>query len=194
MASDPIDFSEELREPSIGERFASVKRAAKALVATRLEIFREELAAKGALFSKAAAGLVIALAFAALGLVLLTALVAAVFARLLGGPIAGIAAALVLYLAIAAAGALFGLKTMRRVRFGDFPATRDEMRKDLDAVKKKSEPPEEEVAVTSEVLAAERASMRPGESEDEREERLGEDHDEHEHTPDFEDRFRAGSE
>jgi uncharacterized membrane protein YqjE len=183
MASDPDDFTEDLPDPGWRERIAAVKRAAKALFATRVEIFREELAGKGSLFGQGAAGLILAFAFASLALVLLTALVAAVLARLLGGPIAGLAAALFLYLLIAAGAALFGVKKLRRVRPFDFPLTREEVRKDLDAVREKDEVHEE--TESPEAPAAERAGIRPGESDPEREEKL---------EVDLEDRFRAGSE
>lgn len=197
MSSDPEDFLDDLPDPGWRERLDAIKRAAKALLATRAEIFREELAGKAALFGQAAAGLTLALAFAALALVLLTALVAAVLARLLGGPIAGLAAALFLYLLIAGLAAFFGVKKMRRVRLSDFPVTREELSKDLEAMRSEGTVRDEGPA-SPEVLAAERASIRPGESDDEREER--EEREEemrprpNESEADFEERFRAGSE
>ena len=184
MASDPIDFSEDLPDPGWRERVAAAKRAAKALFATRVAIFREELAGKGALFGQGAAALVLAIAFASLSLVLLTALVAAVLARLLGGPIAGLGAALFLYLVVAGGAAVFGAKKLRRLRPFDFPVTRSEVRKDLDALREEGALHDEGPA-SREALAAERASVRLGETEEEREER---------EEADIEDRFRAGSE
>jgi uncharacterized membrane protein YqjE len=184
MASDPVDFPEDLPDPGWRERVGAVKRAAKALLATRVAIFREELAGKGSLFGQGAGALVLAVAFASLSLVLLTALVAAVLARLLGGPIAGLAAALFLYLVIAGGAALFGVKRLRRVRPFDFPVTRSEVRKDLDALREEGALHDEGPA-SSEALAAERASVRPGETDEEQEER---------NEKDLEDRFRAGSE
>jgi uncharacterized membrane protein YqjE len=195
MASDPVDFTDDLPDPGWRERIAAVKRAAKSLFATRAEIFREELAGKGSLFGQAAAALTVALAFAALALVLLTALVAAVLSRLLGGPIAGVAAALFLYLVIAAGVAYFGVRRLSRVRPFEFPVTREELSKDLEAVREEGALHDEGPA-SPEALAAERASIRPGESDEEREER--EERDEemrtNENEVDLEDRFRAGSE
>jgi uncharacterized membrane protein YqjE len=170
---------EDAPDPGWKERIAAVRRAARALIATRIEIFREELSQKGSHFGKAAAGLSLAAAFAVLGLLLLTALVAAVLARLLGGPIAGLAAAFVLYMVIAAAAGFFGWKALARVRLFDFPATRDEIRRDLEAVREKGSARDEGPA-SAEALAAERASVAP-------EERGSP-------VSDLEERFRAGSE
>jgi uncharacterized membrane protein YqjE len=188
MDRDTADFTEELPEPGWKERLAAVKRAAKALAATRTEIFREELAGKGSLLGMGMAGLVLAFAFASLALLLATALVAALFARLFGGPIAGIAAALGLYLLIAAGAGFLGVRKLGRVRPLDFPATRGELRKDLDAIR-------EEAALRDrgparpDALAAERASIRPGErNEDENEEEARAT------DAGLEERFRAGSE
>src|SRR5436309_5768381 len=183
MATDRVDFTEDLPDPGWRERIGSIKRAAKALLTTRAEIFREELAGKGSLFGQAAAGLSLALAFGALALVLLTALVAAVLARLLGGPIAGLAAALFLYLLIAGSAAVFGVKRLARVRPLDFPVTRKEISMDLDALHEEGALHDEGPA-SPEALAAERASVRPGESDEET--RTGE--------VNLEERFRAGSE
>lgn len=200
MDDDPADFMEDLPDPGWKERLGAIQRAAKALFATRAEIFREELAEKGSLFGMAAAGFTLALLFASLALLLATALVAAVFAQLFGGPIAGITAALVLYLAIAAAAGFFGVRKLTRVRPLDFPATRNELRKDLDAVREEAVLRDRGPA-SPEALAAERASSRPGESEDEREdaeEALEEAREDAEEAraseADLEERFRAGSE
>ena len=190
MASDPVDFTEDLPDPGWKERLAGVKRSANALLLTRAAIFREELAEKGSLFGQATAGLALGLAFASLALVLLTALVAAVLSRLLGGPIAGLAASLFLYLAIAAGAAAFGVKKLGRIRPFDFPVTRDELRKDFDAVREEGTSNDEGPA-SPEALAAERASLRRGENGAERDESDGETHA---HEVDLEERFRAGSE
>jgi uncharacterized membrane protein YqjE len=190
MASDPADFTEDLPDPGWKERFAGVKRSASSLLSTRVAIFREELAEKGSLFGQAAAGLALGLAFASLALVLLTALVAAVLSRLLGGPIAGLAASLFLYLAIAAGAAAFGVKKLGRVRPFDFPVTREELRKDFDAVREQDTLNGEGPA-SPEALAAEGASFRRGEGGAERNER---DEETHAYEVDLEERFRAGSE
>ncbi len=197
------EILEDRPEPGWKERVGAVRRAASALFTTRAAIFREELSHKGSLFAKGAAGLLIAAGFGFFALLLLTALVAAVFARLLGGPIAGITAALILYLAIAAAAALLGAKTLQRMRGFAFPATRDEIRKDLDAIRQHAAKRDEEPA-GADAMAAERASVgaedEEGDDEDaeevddsdregraERERRIAA-------MTDVEERFRAGSE
>jgi len=174
-----VDVLEDAPDPGWKDRIDAVKRAARALLATRAEIFREELAQKGSNLGKAAAGLSLAAVFAVLGLLLLTALVAAVLARLFGGPIAGLLAAFVLYMAVAAAAAFFGAKALGRVRLFDFPATRDEIRRDLEAVREEGSP-RDEGPVSAEALAAERASAAPEDQESP--------------VSDIEERFRAGSE
>jgi len=178
-AEADADVLEDVPDPGWKDRIDAVKRAARALLATRAEIFREELAQKGSNLGKAAAGLSLAAVFAVLGLLLLTALVAAVLARLFGGPIAGLLAAFVLYMAVAAAAAFFGAKALGRVRLFDFPATRDEIRRDLEAVREEGSPRDEGPA-SAEALAAERASVAPEDQESP--------------VSDIEERFRAGSE
>lgn len=196
---------EDRPEPGWKERIGAVRRAASALAATRGEIFREELSEKGSLFAKAAIGLALAAAFGILALLLLTALLAALFSRLLGGPIAGITAALFLYLVVAGAAAVFGGRSLARVRPFAFPATRDEIRKDLDAVKKHGDVSDDAAtdAVGDDAVAAERASMQPdderGDDEEVEEiEEVDEDDDDREGgiptMSELEDRFRAGSE
>lgn len=183
MATETDDLAADLREPGWMERLDAIRRATRAVLATRAEIFREELAEKGSLFGKGLAGISLALAFAGLSLLVLTALVAALLARLFGGPIAGIAATLVLYLLITASAALFGMKKLARVKPLDFPATRDELRKDFDALRK-APPGSDEGAASSEGLAEEKASIRPG----------GAGSGDRAIAEDLEDRFRAGSE
>lgn len=186
MAAGTDDFSADLPEPGWRERLDAIRRSARDIMATRAQIFRAELAEKKSLFAGGLAGIFLALAFALLSLVLLTALVAAVFAKLLGGAIAGLTAALVLYLVIAAAAAFFGAKRLQRVRPLDFPVTREELRKDLDAVRdepvdREESPPE---SPNPDAVAVERASVRPGQT---RESNTA-------IPEDLEDRFRAGSE
>jgi uncharacterized membrane protein YqjE len=189
MESSPNALSGDAPEPGWKARFAAVLRAAQALLATRAEIFREEVAEKRSLFAKAAVGLSLAVAFAGLALLIATALVASLLARLLGGPIAGLAASLVLYLAIAAAAAIFGSRKLVAVRPFEFPLTRDELRKDFDALQQEDEIDEEEPA-GEEVLAAGRASVHSGEDPD----GGGEGIREARVIESLEDRFRAGSE
>jgi uncharacterized membrane protein YqjE len=178
---------EDRPEPGWKERLGAVRRAAAALAATRKEIFREELAEKGSLFAKAAVGLALAAAFGIFALFLLTALVAALFARLLGGPIAGITAALVLYLVVAGLAGFFGGRSLSRVRPFAFPATRDEIQKDLDAVKKHANV-EDDGPAGEDAVAAERASVRTDDEDEEtREGGIPK-------MSGLEERFRAGSE
>lgn len=182
-AADPLDG---VPEPGWRDRLASTTRAARSLFSTRAAIFKEELAEKGSLFGKAALGLSIAAVFGLLAVLLLTALVAAVFARLFGGPVAGITAALVLYLVVAGTAGYLGVRSLSRVRPFDFPVTRGEIRRDLDAVREEPTSPDEGPA-SPDALAAERGSIRPGEVVDENEVEEME-------RGDLEDRFRAGSE
>jgi uncharacterized membrane protein YqjE len=194
---------EDRPEPGWKERLGAVRRAASALLSTRAEIFRQELSEKSSLLGKAAIGLFLAAAFGILSLLLLTALVAALFSRLLGGPIAGITAAFVLYLLVAAAAGILGARTMSRVRPFAFPATRDEIRKDLDAVKEHAATRDEGPA-SADALAAERGSVRPDRKEgddEEVEEVEGPEEDADDSAErrvaemnELEDRFRAGSE
>lgn len=188
---DSVEPLDAVPEPGWKERVASTTRAARALFATRAAIFREELAEKGALFGKAMVGLSIAALFGVLALLLLTALVAALFARLFGGPIAGITAAFVLYLVVAGGAGYFGWRSLSRVRPFEFPVTRDEIGRDLDAVREEPPSPDEGPA-SPDALAAERASIRPGDDEDDDEEE--DEEAEAVERADLEERFRAGSE
>jgi len=174
---------EDRPEPGWKERIGAVRRATAALATTRAEIFREELSQKGSLLAKAAVGLALAAVFGVLSFLLLTALLAAVLSRVLGGPIAGISAALFLYLVVAALAAILGGRTLSRVRPFVFPATRDEIRKDLDAVKERAAVQDEAATDAiggADALAAERASVHPG--------------DRASAMSEMEERFRAGSE
>jgi uncharacterized membrane protein YqjE len=137
--SDPREDNELRR--SFSERLAGARAAAAALTATRAAIFREELADKGAHAARAMAGFAIAVFLGSFSLLLATALIAAVLAKLLGSPIAGVAATLALYLAVAAAGAVLGWKALERVRPFEFPATGAELAKDVEALSKAAAPP-----------------------------------------------------
>jgi len=180
---DTRSVLEDAPEPGWKDRVSGVKSAARALAATRAAIFREEVAAKGSLFAKSAAGLAIAGAFAVLALLLFTALLAAIFARLLGGPVAGLLATFLLYAVMAAAAGFLSWKGLSRVRPLDFPVTRQEIARDLAAVR--PETPHDEEPASPEAAAAEAARVAPEEIESgqKRSVRL-----------DLEERFRAGSE
>ncbi len=125
------------------ERLQRFLEAARQLIATRLAILREEMGAKGEALVRAVAGCALAAFFGVLALLLLTAWIAALFSRLLGGPILGILATFVLYLAAAAGAALYGSRALARVKPFEFPVTAGEIRKDWEAVRSsvRREPP-----------------------------------------------------
>lgn len=153
------------------ERLQRFLEAARRLIATRAAILREEMGAKGEALARGIAGLLLGGAFGCLALLLLTAWIAALLSRLLGGPILGILATFVLYLAAAAGAAFYGSKALARVKPFEFPVTAGEIRKDLEAVRssiRESPPPPPGPA---EVPASKEAPM-----------------------DDLEARFRAGSE
>jgi hypothetical protein len=139
---------EERAEAEAGRRFsqrvAAARAKAAALASTRAAIFREELSDKGASAARAIGGFVAAAFFGAFALLLATALLAALLSKLLGGAIAGVAATLVLYLIIAAAGAMLGARALDRIKPLDFPATSTELRRDFDALAAAAAPPPEE--------------------------------------------------
>ena len=126
----------EPRPPGWREKVWAVGAAVGRVLETRAAMFQEELAEKGALFGKGLAALLVAVLFGTLAGLLLTALLAAVLSRLFGSPILGILATLVLYLGIAAAAGVLGVRQMSRVRPLEFPATRREIDRDLEAVKR----------------------------------------------------------
>lgn len=126
------------------QRVAAAREKAAALAATRAAMFREELADKGAYAAKAVAGFAAAAFFGSLTLLLATALLAALLSRLLGSAIAGVAATLVLYLAIAAAGAILGWRALQRVQPLDFPATGAALAGDFDALATAAAAPEDD--------------------------------------------------
>ncbi len=117
------------------ERLWAVGAAAGRLFETRTEILQEELAEKGGLLGRAFAGLFLALLFATLAGLLLTALLAALLSKLLGGPVLGILATFVLYVAIAGTLGWLAVKRLSLVRPFEFPMTRREIHRDLDAIK-----------------------------------------------------------
>ena len=123
------------------EKLRAALEAGRSLFATRAAIFREELAEKGALVGRGFAGLVLALVFGWLALLLLTAFIAVLLSRLLGSAVLGLAATLLLYGGIAAAAAVTGVKALSRVRPLEFPATRAELSNDWSALKASAVPP-----------------------------------------------------
>jgi uncharacterized membrane protein YqjE len=126
------------------QRVAAAREKATALAATRAAMFREELADKGASVAKAVAGFAAAAFFGSLALLLATALLAALLSSLFNSAIAGVAATLVLYLAIAAIGGIFGWRALVRVQPLDFPATGAAIAGDFDALATAAAAPEED--------------------------------------------------
>ena len=129
--------------PGWSERLESIRKAAGALIVTRVAIFREELSEKTSHLARGLAAVSIALAFGSVALLVFTGFLAAVFAQLFGGAVWGLLAVFVLYGLIAGGAALFGVKSLRRVRPGDFPVTWDELRKDWGALEFARSAPEE---------------------------------------------------
>jgi len=134
------DDDEELKPPGLRERLAAAWIAGRDLVATRREIFGAELSEQLSRIARGAVGFGLALALGGIAILLLTALVASLFAMLFGSAWAGILATLVLYLIGIAGAAFYGWKSVEKVRF-DFPATRRGLAEDWVAVKSAVAPP-----------------------------------------------------
>lgn len=117
------------------DRIAGVAAQAGDMLKTRAEILREELAEKVEHAARGLAGMVIAFGLAACALMLLAALMVALLTKLFGSLILGILATFVMY---GVAAALFGLqasKSFKRVRPEEFPATREELLRDVEAIR-----------------------------------------------------------
>lgn len=117
------------------ERLEGICKAGGALLRTRMAIFQEEMAGKTRHLAWAAAGFGLALAFSLLALLVFTAFLASLLANLFGSAALGILAVFLLYAGVAAGAGLLGWKALSRVRIGDFPETRAELRKDWEAVR-----------------------------------------------------------
>ena len=133
MSTERAELPGEETERGWRDRFGEVSAAARALLRTRLAIFREELGVKAVLAARGMAFVVGAAAFGVGALLLGAALLAALFAKLFGSVILGILAAAVLYGAAAAGAAWAGVKALMRVRPLEFPATSSELARDFDA-------------------------------------------------------------
>ena len=118
-----------------GQRLADLLATAQSLVTTRLEIFEAEAQVKGRFFGKGLAGAVIAAAFTFAATLLLAALLAAVLAQIFGNAALGILGAMVIYLAVAVGAGWWAWKNFAQVKPTEFPATRSELARDLDAVR-----------------------------------------------------------
>jgi uncharacterized membrane protein YqjE len=120
---------------SWADRLGNAAAQAGDLLKTRLEIFREEAVQKAEHAARGATGMAIGIGLAACALMLLAALIVALLTKLFGSLIVGILGAFVIY---AVGAVLFGLqawKSFARVRPGEFPATRDELLRDAEAVR-----------------------------------------------------------
>jgi uncharacterized membrane protein YqjE len=117
------------------ERFADLTATAQSLVATRLAIFEEEAGVKARLFGKALAGAVLAAAFAFGATLLFAALLAALLAQIFGNAALGILGAMVIYLAVAGAAGWWAWTSFSKVKPTEFPATRSELARDMDAIR-----------------------------------------------------------
>ena len=125
---------------TLSKKLAGLLEAGRRLLSTRASLFGEEFSVKTGYLGKGCAGLSLAAAFAILALLLFTAFIAAVFTSLLGGPVAGIAAALGLHVIIAGTVGWIGVRQLSRVKPTEFPVTREEIRKDIAAIRAAASP------------------------------------------------------
>jgi hypothetical protein len=130
------------KPPGFRERLANAWYAGRELLATRKQIFSEELSGELGLVARGAVGFAIAAALGVIAILLVTALVATLFSMLFGSAWAGILATLVLYLLVIGGAVLFAVKSLKRVRF-DFPATKHGLAEDWAAVQAALAPPPE---------------------------------------------------
>jgi hypothetical protein len=178
------DLPGEEEERSWGERIGVVADAWSALAQTRLAIFRTELAAKAVLLARGVVAVVIGMGMAIGALLLLAALLAALFAHWFGSVALGILAALAVYAGGAAFAVMAAVKALRGVKPTDFPASTDELRRDWRAVSSSwaaAEPEAEIRAVAPDTVIAPRPPDALGTLREDRVENL-------------EDRYRAGAE
>jgi uncharacterized membrane protein YqjE len=156
MTSVPPELaSPEEDQPSWRDRIAGLWGASQALLLTRLAIFREELSEKAVFAAKGIVAVAIAGVVGAGALLLLAALIAAAFAALFHNAVLGILAAFVLYGVLAAAAAVIGWKALTRVRPFDFRATREELARDLRAVRAATAPEPPEAAADARAVPTE---------------------------------------
>jgi len=120
--------------PGYRERLRDALSAAQDLLSTRAEIFGQEAAEKAGYLGRGLAAFAAALVTGWLAMLLLAALLVALFTLLFGQVWAGILAVLVLYGGACAAAVVFGWKALTRVRPLDFPVTSAELARDWEAV------------------------------------------------------------
>ncbi len=137
MASEPEDIplGEEGEARTWSDRAASVAGAAKALLATRWEIFEEEINAKAGLFGRGVAAIAVGAALGIGALLLLAALLAAVFAQLFHNVALGILTAMLLYAGGAAFAGRAAWKALTAVQPTKYPETRRELERDVEALR-----------------------------------------------------------
>jgi len=133
MSTIDDDTGEEAR--SFGSRVGAAANATAALAKTRLAIFKEELAVKAVLAGKGLGAAAAAGAFAVAMILMLGALLVALFAALFHSLILGILAALVVYGAAAGGLGWMAWKALSRVKPDEFPVTSAEIAKDVAAVR-----------------------------------------------------------
>jgi len=132
--STESSLPEEEEERTWRDRAARVAHSARALVATRLAILREELDAKADLFGKGLGAVAAAAALGVGALLLFAALLSAVLSQLFHNVALGILAAMLIYAAGAAVAGRIGWKALSRVQPTEFPATRRELARDFDTI------------------------------------------------------------
>jgi hypothetical protein len=117
-----------------GDRLGDAAAQAGDLLKTRLEIFREEAAEKAEHAARGAAGMAIAIGLAVGATLLFAAFLAALLAKLFGSVVLGILGAFVIYAGLAALFGWQAARSLARVKPGDFPATRAELLRDVEAI------------------------------------------------------------
>jgi len=142
MSVERAELPGEDDERSWRERLAEAAAAGRALIATRLEIFQEEAAAKAVFAAKGLAGFVIAASLAFGAILLAAALIAAVLAQLTHSYVIGILLAVVLFGGGAGVAAWLGWKSMSKVKPFEFPAVSAEIARDAAAISEALAPPE----------------------------------------------------
>ncbi len=166
--------------PGLRDRLGAALAVAADLFSTRVEIFGAEASEKAAHLARGLAAFAIAVAAAFMTTFLMTALLVSLFTLLFGRVWAGILATFLLYLAAVAAAAWLGWKALSKVRPLDFPITRNELRKDWEALSRSVEAPVPPGDAEERPAAPGAQRVRPVDSPSA--------------VDDFEARFRAGSE
>jgi uncharacterized membrane protein YqjE len=132
---EPSGKAPEPFEPGWRDRLWTIGAAAGRLLSTRSAILQEELSEKGEHLRAGLLGVLVALLFGTIAGLLLTALVAAILAKLFDSVVLGILVTLVLDLAVAGGAGFLAVKRFGRLRPFEFPATRREIDRDLDAIR-----------------------------------------------------------